>query len=83
MSEELEGTAFCPKCGFKLHLKKPHIMECLLCRKNIYGEYPRYRITHFQEQYGETPTNLGYICKNCAAKIGLSVHKENIKETKE
>jgi hypothetical protein len=73
MTEEPSGTVFCPKCGFKFALHKSRPMKCQICSKDVYGEYPRIKLTLFKELYGDEskPESYGFICKKCAVKLGL------------
>jgi DNA-directed RNA polymerase subunit RPC12/RpoP len=76
LSEEtpITGTLYCPRCGFKFNIKSKRLMECLSCGRNVYGEYPRLEVTLANEEY-KPKQKHGYICKECASKLGLSKKK--------
>ena len=82
--EPITGTVFCPKCGFKFSIHKKRLMECQICKKNVYGEYPRIRLVLQSEMYGDDskPKQCGYICRSCASKLKISTVEAKETEAK-
>ena len=82
----ITGTIFCPKCGYRFSVRKSRPVACQICKKDVLGEYPRIKLRiqiRNPDNYTNTEKPLGYICKICAVKLGISMVQAKTEATTE